>query len=929
MALKIGDLVAFLRLDDEEIKRKLPQVEGELSKFKDRATKTLAVAGAAAGAAFVGSLMTSMNTEKAHDKLAASLGLGAREAERMGGITGGLYADAFGENLEAVNTTLGLVRKNIDGLNDAELADITGDILSVAEAFDQDVSWAVQGVSAIMRNGLAPDANTALDVLTVGLQGSANRADDLLETFQEYGPLFRNLGIDAATATGLMSQGLEAGARDADKVADALKEFSIRAMEELSTPINPAAIKSAQKAVVTAQQAVRDASTNSARTIASAEDALSRAQMSSRTAQQSLTQARQEAKRSLDDLADSIERAALGEEGAQLAVKRARLVLEETLASEVSTKLDKREAQLAFDSAVLSLTEQKERHRDLKKEKESADKAGIKGSAQVLAAQKQIADADREVAAARQQIADAHTSAARAQTQAIQQVADAQESLAQARTSTLTPVGQAFRNLGLDGADMQNRLAQGGDVAAAALDEVLDRLRGMDDPIARTQTAVQLFGTQAEDLGDALYALDPSKAAKDFGKFEGAVDDMGNTLRDNAATSVEETKRELLLLLGSMTTKALPTVKKVVDAFRKDWVPVLRDTGGHLKDVGTWVKNNSAWILPLVAGIGSAILVWKIWTGAIAAWKTIQTLATAAQVGFNIALTANPIGLLVAAVVGLGVALVVAYKKSETFRKFVDGLWAILKGMAGWVGDKFVALFRKGAAAFDWTKDKASSAFGWVKKNWPLLLGILTGPFGLAVVAIVKNWDRIKDGARAAKDFVVDKFDALVGFFGRIPGRIGKALGGLWDATKAGFLDVVNGIIDLFNDIDIGFEIKIPKWIPKVGGKSFGVDDMIPDIPRVELGTGGYVPPRSGGVPALLAERGEGEYVVRESQVQRFAETFVDRPSGRSAGSAGSALPKQITLRIGAREFEAYVETIAGEVVDAAAEGNEFHHAMA
>jgi hypothetical protein len=45
--------------------------------------------------------------------------------------------------------------------------------------------------------------------------------------------------------------------------------------------------------------------------------------------------------------------------------------------------------------------------------------------------------------------------------------------------------------------------------------------------------------------------------------------------------------------------------------------------------------------------------------------------------------------------------------------------------------------------ALHWIEQAAKTAFGWLKKNWPLVLGILGGPFVLAVVEIVKHWGAI------------------------------------------------------------------------------------------------------------------------------------------------------------------------------------------
>src|SRR4029077_9010349 len=65
-----------------------------------------------------------------------------------------------------------------------------------------------------------------------------------------------------------------------------------------------------------------------------------------------------------------------------------------------------------------------------------------------------------------------------------------------------------------------------------------------------------------------------------------------------------------------------------------------------------------------------------------------------------------------------------------------------------------------------------SKAIDWVKAHWPLILAILTGPVGLAVLAIVKHWDEIKNGA---SKMIGD----LVGFFQKLPGRILSAVGDL------------------------------------------------------------------------------------------------------------------------------------------------------
>ena len=73
-----------------------------------------------------------------------------------------------------------------------------------------------------------------------------------------------------------------------------------------------------------------------------------------------------------------------------------------------------------------------------------------------------------------------------------------------------------------------------------------------------------------------------------------------------------------------------------------------------------------------------------IWTGVV----------TAAQWAWNAALTANPIGIVVVAIAALVAAFIIAYKKSETFRKIVQAAWAGIKVGAKALWDSLKVIFK-------------------------------------------------------------------------------------------------------------------------------------------------------------------------------------------------------------------------------------------
>lgn len=216
-------------------------------------------------------------------------------------------------------------------------------------------------------------------------------------------------------------------------------------------------------------------------------------------------------------------------------------------------------------------------------------------------------------------------------------------------------------------------------------------------------------------------------------------------------------------------------------------------------------------------------------TGAIDKIKDLSIvtkLQTAAQGALNLIMSLNPIFLVVAAIVALVAIFVVAYKNSETFRDIVDG-------------------------AFTTVRNVIVGVFEWVRDHWPLLLAILTGPIGLAVLAIVTHWDTIKNGFTAVKDWIGNRIEDVVGFFTGLPGRIAGVTSGMWDGIKNAFKGAVNAIIDFWN----GLEFRIPGF--KVGPVGFdGFTLGVPDIPR--MAAGGFA---ASGSPYIIGELGPELFV--------------------------------------------------------------------
>ncbi|MFD7319224.1 phage tail tape measure protein [Streptomyces sp. NPDC059883] len=279
-------------------------------------------------------------------------------------------------------------------------------------------------------------------------------------------------------------------------------------------------------------------------------------------------------------------------------------------------------------------------------------------------------------------------------------------------TDGSTTSAAGFKALGLDAKTTTAQIAAGGRGAASGLQDVLDRLRKMKDPVDRNAAAVALFGAKAEDLAGALFALDPSKAEADLGRVGGAAKRAGDDLRKDAGTSFEQFKRRALMTIGDATAKyalpplmkfagflnrdVLPAVKATAGWFDRSLVPAVKAVAAGFMDGVAWVREYGIWFAPLAIAIGGVTLALSanaiatgISLGVLGAYSiavrgiTAVTRAWAAvQAAFNTVMALNPVTLVVIGLVALGAALVIAYKKSETFRTIVQSAWQGIQ--AGW-----------------------------------------------------------------------------------------------------------------------------------------------------------------------------------------------------------------------------------------------------
>jgi ElaB/YqjD/DUF883 family membrane-anchored ribosome-binding protein len=353
---------------------------------------------------------------------------------------------------------------------------------------------------------------------------------------------------------------------------------------------------------------------------------------------------------------------------------------------------------------------------------------------------------------------------------------------------------------------------------------------------------VEFGGVLVKEGGDALNNffkhLDPatnsvSKGALDSFKYftdsiTGFVDMLGESLSlfmDKGGQEFVNNVGDIILLVGDLAATIGGDIINTISAFFDSWAGqlVIETVARALELVSSILKGLLEILQPLtpiisavVSAIGGFMVAQKV-GGFISTLVTVfQSLGgaggilTLVQGAFSALwgiLAANPIAATVAAIVGIGTALVAAYNKCEWFREGVD---AILEAFSGTfealketcseflenITDIFQNVIDIIVGIFTGDGERVGKALRELFGNllelaWDLITGFVDIGINL-IDSIVKGlWEGIKLAFTAVKEIFLNlgKFivDVFKGFFGiNSPSKVFKGFGG----------DIVQGLID-------------------------------------------------------------------------------------------------------------------------------------
>lgn len=462
-------------------------------------------------------------------------------------------------------------------------------------------------------------------------------------------------------------------------------------------------------------------------------------------------------------------------------------------------------------------------------------------------------------------------------------------------------------------ADLTARFAEWG--------ATLDERSGFQRFLAVAQDAAPRLGELFQALGSAF--LDVADAA-------GPLSGVGLTMITIFAKLVDAIPTPVLQLLVPAIL-AVNTAMKLYTLYQSaataaTWLfttSVTTSTGVTYASRAALIAHRIILIAHAAATAASTAATWL--------WATATRAARAAMLAFRYALVAvrlavvltttafrllavaiisNPIGLLITALVLLGVAFYVLWKKSETFRNIVKGAWegikVAAKAVADWFMTNLVPFFKSvwdflykywiKPMIWYWTVAVPTAAkFLWnmvvkyfnfmlsaVKFAWGLYKKIIIDPFLWFYTQALPNaarylwskvtgwWRNLTDGVRTSYNWLRDRvFHPLGNFFTKtIPG---------WASTMAGkvkgfFREMRDGIGSIWNGIQSKTKAPV-NWVIKhvwnngiqnLWGKItswIGIDNKLKDLPLLaQGGTVGNKPVGMFNRPTAIVGEGNPNY---------------------------------------------------------------------
>ncbi|HDT8171723.1 TPA: phage tail tape measure protein [Enterococcus faecalis] len=329
--------------------------------------------------------------------------------------------------------------------------------------------------------------------------------------------------------------------------------------------------------------------------------------------------------------------------------------------------------------------------------------------------------------------------------------------------------------------------AKDGKTLSQGMGELQDKIKNASSETDAINAAAEVFGTKGGPrMADAIRrgTLNLEDLAKIADESQGSVGetfeatldpiDKSNQAMNNAKLAMADVGEAVQVSLLPFFEKATSLLQEFskwwgsLDQDTKNWIITIAGIAAAVGPVLIVLGSLMGSVTKIVGGINSFIGIWQ---------------------KMSVFLAANPFVLVIAGIALLIAGFVLAYNKVKWFR---DGVNAFFQG----ISDIAVQVFN-------------------------FLGGFIGGVFG-GIIANFNNY--FNAGKRIFNGFLDFITGVFTGNWSKAWEGVVNIFGGIFDGIVAIAKAPINGLIGLINGFIGGLNnIKIPKWVPGIGGKGFHI----------------------------------------------------------------------------------------------------------
>ena len=450
----------------------------------------------------------------------------------------------------------------------------------------------------------------------------------------------------------------------------------------------------------------------------------------------------------------------------------------------------------------------------------------------------------------------------------------------------------SLKAMKLNADDIAQAFGEGGERASWAFGEVVEGLKNIEDPIEQNTAGVAIFGTMWEDLGkDAVFAM--TEYGDKFDETVNTMDKLKEVKYDNLTDLFEGLKRNVEMLLLPLGNALMPILKQVIQII-SDNMPVIE---GMLNEVSPVISEMFAQLLPPLMELVQTIMpimmdIWKqlvpFLTQIIQA--ILPVLVQLAQ------MLLPPIMQIVQSLLPILMQLIqplldLLQPIINLLQPIINLFMTLLEPLLSLINmilPPLIQLFTNIIqlilpplqAGLELVANVISTvfkgAFDLISKIIQNTISVFEGIINFVKVIFVGAWQGAFNQVKYIFSSVFETIKNVIGnvknVFSNIINFVKNVFTGNWSAAwqniKNIFSNIISGLANIFktpinwiiNGINTFIrginKIKIPDWVPGVGGKGFHINE----IPKLKVGID-YVPEDD--YPALLHK---GERVLTKEE---------------------------------------------------------------